>query len=95
MTRSEWDERNGRWLVHTSEGDMTCHVLVSAIDVASDDVETPEQVADVIGGAMKYVAKDRIIPCTNCGMAPMRREIANAKLVALGRGAELARQRFA
>ena len=70
-------------------------VLVGAIDVASDDVETPEQVADVIGEAMKYVAKDRIIPCTNCGMAPMRREIANAKLVALGRGAELARQRFA
>src|SRR5881394_2795927 len=69
-------------------------VLVGAIDVASDDVETPEQVADVIGEAMKYVAKDRIIPCTNCGMAPMRREIANAKLVALGKGAELARSKY-
>jgi len=70
-------------------------VLVGVIDVASAEVETPEQVADVIGEAMKYVAKDKIIPCTNCGMAPMRREIASAKLVALGKGAELARRKFA
>jgi 5-methyltetrahydropteroyltriglutamate--homocysteine methyltransferase len=69
-------------------------VLVGAIDVANDDVETAEDVAAVIGEAMKYVAKDKIIPCTNCGMAPMRREIANAKLVALGKGAELARRKY-
>jgi 5-methyltetrahydropteroyltriglutamate--homocysteine methyltransferase len=43
---------------------------------------------------MKYVAKDKIVACSNCGMAPMRRDIAWAKLAALGRGAELARQRF-
>jgi 5-methyltetrahydropteroyltriglutamate--homocysteine methyltransferase len=69
-------------------------VLVGVIDVASDEVETPDDVAAVIGEAMKYVAKDKIIPCTNCGMAPMRREIANAKLAALGRGAELARRKY-
>jgi 5-methyltetrahydropteroyltriglutamate--homocysteine methyltransferase len=70
-------------------------VLVGAIDVASDEVETPEQVAAVIGEAMKYVAKEKIVPCTNCGMAPMRRDIANAKLRALGEGAALARRKFA
>jgi 5-methyltetrahydropteroyltriglutamate--homocysteine methyltransferase len=43
---------------------------------------------------MQYIPKERIIACTNCGMAPMRREIAEAKLRALGAGAELARQRF-
>jgi 5-methyltetrahydropteroyltriglutamate--homocysteine methyltransferase len=69
-------------------------VLVGAIDVASDTVETPEDVAAVIGEALKHVPKERIIACTNCGMAPMRRDIASAKLVALGRGAALARQRF-
>jgi 5-methyltetrahydropteroyltriglutamate--homocysteine methyltransferase len=69
-------------------------VLVGVIDVASDEVETAEDVAAVIGEAMKYVAKDKIIPCTNCGMAPMRREIANAKLVALGNGAALARKKY-
>jgi 5-methyltetrahydropteroyltriglutamate--homocysteine methyltransferase len=69
-------------------------VLIGVIDVATDVVETPEDVAAVIGEAMKYVAKDRIMACTNCGMAPMRQDIAFAKLAALGRGAELARQRF-
>jgi 5-methyltetrahydropteroyltriglutamate--homocysteine methyltransferase len=69
-------------------------VLVGAIDVATDKVETPEEVAAVIGEALKHVPKARIIACTNCGMAPMRRDIAAAKLVALGRGAALARERF-
>jgi 5-methyltetrahydropteroyltriglutamate--homocysteine methyltransferase len=69
-------------------------VLVGVIDVATDAVETPEDVAAVIGEALKHVRKERIVACTNCGMAPMRRDIASAKLVALGRGAALARQRF-
>jgi 5-methyltetrahydropteroyltriglutamate--homocysteine methyltransferase len=69
-------------------------VLVGVIDVASDDVETPDQVAEVIDEAMKYVAREKIVACTNCGMAPMRREIASAKLVALGKGAALARKKF-
>jgi 5-methyltetrahydropteroyltriglutamate--homocysteine methyltransferase len=69
-------------------------VQVGVIDVATDDVETPEQVADVIGAVMKYVAKEKIVPSTNCGMAPMRRDIASAKLMALGKGAELARKRY-
>ena len=70
-------------------------VQVGVIDVASDAIETAEQVAEVIGAAMKYVAKDKIIPSTNCGMAPMRREIAVGKLKALGAGAALARKKFA
>jgi 5-methyltetrahydropteroyltriglutamate--homocysteine methyltransferase len=69
-------------------------VLVGAIDVATDQVETAEDVAAVIGEAMQHVPKERIVACTNCGMAPMRRDIALAKLTALGQGAALARQRF-
>jgi 5-methyltetrahydropteroyltriglutamate--homocysteine methyltransferase len=69
-------------------------VQVGVIDVASDQVETAQQVADVIGAAMQYVAKERIIPSTNCGMAPMRRDIAAAKLKALGEGARLAREKW-
>jgi 5-methyltetrahydropteroyltriglutamate--homocysteine methyltransferase len=70
-------------------------VLVGAIDVATDEVETAEDVAAVIEQVMKYVPKEKIIACTNCGMAPMKREIAEAKLRALGAGVELARKRFA
>jgi 5-methyltetrahydropteroyltriglutamate--homocysteine methyltransferase len=69
-------------------------VLVGVIDVATDVVETPDEVAAVIAAAMKYVAREKIFPCTNCGMAPMRWDIAYAKLAALGRGAKLARQKF-
>jgi 5-methyltetrahydropteroyltriglutamate--homocysteine methyltransferase len=70
-------------------------VLVGAIDVASDKVETPEEVADVLAEATRFVPKERIFACTNCGMAPMRREVALAKLEALAKGAGLARKRFA
>jgi 5-methyltetrahydropteroyltriglutamate--homocysteine methyltransferase len=70
------------------------HVQVGVIDVASDAIETPDEVAAVIGEAAKYVAKERIIAGTNCGMAPMRRDIALGKLEALGKGAELARKKF-
>src|SRR5262245_57025756 len=69
-------------------------VLVGVIDVATDAVETPEDVAAVIGEVMKHVPKERIVACTNCGMAPMRRDIAVAKLQALGAGAALARKQF-
>ncbi|MGV3725201.1 methionine synthase [Hydrogenophaga sp.] len=69
-------------------------VMVGVIDVASDVVETPEQVADTIGLALQYVAKDKLIACTNCGLAPMSREVAMAKLDALAQGAALARQRY-
>ena len=67
-------------------------VQVGVIDVATDAVETPEEVAGVIAEALKYLPKERIIAGTNCGMAPMRRDIAEAKLDALGRGAALARR---
>ena len=68
-------------------------VMVGVIDVASDVIETPEEVAETIEKALRYVPADRLFPCTNCGLAPMRREVAEAKLAALGRGAALARQR--
>jgi 5-methyltetrahydropteroyltriglutamate--homocysteine methyltransferase len=69
-------------------------VLVGVIDVASDKVETPQEVAATIGKALKFVPKNRLIACTNCGMAPMRRDIARAKLKALAAGAAIARKRY-
>jgi 5-methyltetrahydropteroyltriglutamate--homocysteine methyltransferase len=69
-------------------------VLVGVIDVATDRVEAPEEVADTIEEALDYVATERLFPGTNCGMAPMRRDVAEAKLAALGAGAALARRRL-
>jgi 5-methyltetrahydropteroyltriglutamate--homocysteine methyltransferase len=65
-------------------------VLVGVIDVANDGVETPDAVAAIIAEALRYVPPERLFPCTNCGMAPMDRGIAVAKLRALTAGARLA-----
>jgi 5-methyltetrahydropteroyltriglutamate--homocysteine methyltransferase len=64
-------------------------VLVGAIDVASDKVETPQEVAATLREALKYVSIEHLHGCTNCGMAPMARSIADAKLQALAAGARL------
>ncbi len=69
-------------------------VMVGVIDVASDVIETPEQVADTIGRALQFVPRERLFPCTNCGLAPMSREVAVKKLEALAQGAALARRRL-
>jgi 5-methyltetrahydropteroyltriglutamate--homocysteine methyltransferase len=69
-------------------------VLVGVIDVATDKVETPQQVAEVIRQASRYVPAKHLFPCTNCGMAPMDREVAIAKLKALAAGAALARKKL-
>jgi 5-methyltetrahydropteroyltriglutamate--homocysteine methyltransferase len=68
-------------------------VMVGVIDVANDAIETPEEVADTIGRALQFVPKDRLIACTNCGLAPVKRGVAEAKLRALAQGAALAAAR--
>ena len=66
-------------------------VLVGAIDVASEKIETPEEVAATIRAALAFVRPERLYPCTNCGMVPLSREVARGKLAALGAGAALVR----
>ena len=66
-------------------------VMVGAIDVATDTIETPEEVAATLREALKYVDADKLYPCTNCGMAPLSREVARGKLNALRAGAEIVR----
>jgi 5-methyltetrahydropteroyltriglutamate--homocysteine methyltransferase len=70
-------------------------VMVGAIDVASTTVETPEEVADTLRKALQFVDADKLYPSTNCGMAPLPRGIARAKLAALGAGAEIVRTELA
>ena len=66
-------------------------VMVGAIDVASLEVESPEEVAATIRAALPHVEAERMFPCTNCGMAPLPREVAAGKLAALAQGAALVR----
>ena len=68
-------------------------VMIGCIDVASNVVETPQDVADTIRAALDYVPPERLYPCTNCGMAPLDRRLAAQKLTALAAGAALVRGR--
>ena len=70
-------------------------VMVGVIDVADERVETAEEVADTIGRALQFVPRQHLIACTNCGLAPMPRAVAEAKLAALVAGARLADERLA
>lgn len=67
-------------------------VMVGAIDVATDTIETPEEVAATLRKALQFVDADKLYPCTNCGMAPLSRDVARGKLNALSAGAEIIRQ---
>ena len=67
-------------------------VMVGAIDVATNTVETPEQVADTLRKALQFVDVDKLYPSTNCGMAPLARAVAKGKLQALSAGAEIIRK---
>lgn len=67
-------------------------VMVGAIDVATNEIETPEQVANTLRKALQFVDADKLYPCTNCGMTPLSRQVARGKLQALSAGAEIVRQ---
>lgn len=67
-------------------------VMVGAIDVATDVIETPEEVANILRQALRFVDADKLYPCTNCGMAPLPRRVAQGKLFALSAGAEIVRR---
>ena len=70
-------------------------VMVGAIDVASDTIETPEEVAATLRKSLQFVDADKLCPCTNCGMAPLSRRVAKGKLKALSAGAEIVRKELA
>ncbi|MGE4315314.1 methionine synthase [Acinetobacter sp.] len=67
-------------------------VMVGAIDVATNQIETPEEVADTLRKALQFVDADKLYPSTNCGMAPLSRQVAQGKLNALSAGAAIVRQ---
>lgn len=70
-------------------------VMLGAIDVASHDVESPQEVADTLRRALEFVDADNLIPSTNCGMAPLPRQVAFEKLGALVAGADIVRAELA
>ena len=69
-------------------------IMVGAIDVATNRIETPEEVADTLRKALEFVDLKNLYPSTNCGMAPLSRNVARDKLNALSLGTEIIRKEF-
>ena len=69
--------------------------MLGAIDVASETIETPDEVADTLRRALKFVDADKLLPSTNCGMAPLPRNVALGKLSALSAGTKIIREELA
>lgn len=67
-------------------------VMVGAIDVATNAVETAEEVASTLRKALQFVDADKLYPSTNCGMVPLSRQVASGKLAALSAGADIVRR---
>ena len=67
-------------------------VMLGAIDVASETIETPGEVADTLRNALRFVDADKLIPSTNCGMAPLTRDVALGKMSALSAGTKIIRE---
>ena len=66
-------------------------IMVGAIDVASSSIETADEVANTLRQALQFVDAENLYPCTNCGMAPLPRDLALGKLKALSAGADIIR----
>jgi 5-methyltetrahydropteroyltriglutamate--homocysteine methyltransferase len=67
-------------------------LMVGAVTVTADKIETPEEVAATIRSALAHVDPERLLPCTNCGMAPLPYDVALGKLKSLAQGAALVRR---
>jgi 5-methyltetrahydropteroyltriglutamate--homocysteine methyltransferase len=70
-------------------------VLLGAINVGTEDVETPEVVADRIRRALEHVPASQLYPCTDCGLVPRSREASRGKMRALAPGAAIVRTELA
>src|SRR6267154_668906 len=86
--------------VETAQSGLDCAVLaqlpgkkiiLGVIDLGSDEVETPEQVADRIRRALPHVDAANLIIAPDCGMKYLPRDIAFAKLQSMVAGARIMR----
>jgi 5-methyltetrahydropteroyltriglutamate--homocysteine methyltransferase len=69
-------------------------IAIGVVDHRNLQVERPEQVADLIRRALKYIPVDRLVLSSDCGFGRegMSRRIAFYKMVSIVRGANIVRR---
>jgi 5-methyltetrahydropteroyltriglutamate--homocysteine methyltransferase len=75
--------------------DLSKTMMVGVIDLGTNDVETPQEVAGRIRAALKHVPAERLVLAPDCGMKYLKREAAFGKLKALAEGARIVRKELA
>jgi 5-methyltetrahydropteroyltriglutamate--homocysteine methyltransferase len=67
-------------------------VMLGVLDLGTDEIETPQLVAQRIRAGLKYLKPAHLIPAPDCGMKYMPRATAFGKLKALADGAAMVRR---
>jgi 5-methyltetrahydropteroyltriglutamate--homocysteine methyltransferase len=66
-------------------------IILGVIDLSTNDVESPETIAERIRRALPYVDPERTILAPDCGMKYLPRESADGKMRSMVAAAELLR----
>ena len=69
----------------------TKKIMLGVLDLSTEEIETPEVIADRIRPAFDYMPPEKIIVAPDCGMKYMRRDVAFGKLQAMCDGAAIVR----
>jgi len=70
-------------------------VMLGVLDLGTDEVESPQIVADRIRAGLRYLKAANLVPAPDCGMKYMPRAVAYGKLRALVEGAAIVRAELA
>lgn len=90
--------------IETAQSNLDCSVLTSlgnkqimvgCLDLSDLQIETPEVIVSRIKKALKFIAPEQVILAPDCGMKYLPREVADAKLSAMVRAAEILRAEYA
>ena len=87
--------------IETAQSSLDCSILeklpektiiLGVLDLSTNEVETPEVVADRIRRALPYKISDQIVVAPDCGLKYLPRNVAFQKMEAMVRGTRLVRE---
>jgi 5-methyltetrahydropteroyltriglutamate--homocysteine methyltransferase len=65
------------------------HILLGLLNLGTQEIETPEQIAARLRAALDVVPAERLHPCSDCGMWFLPRRVAFGKISALVAGTNI------
>jgi 5-methyltetrahydropteroyltriglutamate--homocysteine methyltransferase len=90
--------------IETAQSGLDCKILetlpdkriiLGVLDLSTNEIETPEEVAARIRRALPHASADRIVVAPDCGLKYLARDVAYNKMVAMVEGAKIVRAELA